>query len=373
MITNYLKMISPSVKVKNKKIENIFDVLKPFYYISRFVGAAPFTITKKGHLYEFKTKIIDYIILFLFAILEGYLFYICVFYEKLKVETNSNITNIGSQLMMSSAISVTIFMAVINFIQRKRTVQIIQDLNRVDESMRLLNIELEHKMQSTHVIKYLFTCFISTITLIIINTILISFVSDKIWTHLPTHLTFILSNIFYSIFISQFILSIVSIYIRFKKLNEGFNEIFKLEKLSNDEDLSHIVVHISNVHDRLIEIVQKINIRYSFWTMIILAAVFCFATLSIFSLLRAIIFFELKTFLYCLTRFIWSLYYIAFITLVTAAGSRATREVFFQLMVFIFNGFCFYKTFLYLFRVKKQQFQFIVLLKYQQIIEQEMN
>lgn len=334
MITNYLKMISPSVKVKNKKIENIFDVLKPFYYISRFVGAAPFTITKKGHLYEFKTKIIDYIILFLFAILEGYLFYICVFYEKLKVETNSNITNIGSQLMMSSAISVTIFMAVINFIQRKRTVQIIQDLNKVDESMRLLNIELEHKMQSTHVIKYIFTCFISTITLIIINTILISFVSDKIWTHLPTHLTFILSNIFYSIFISQFILSIVSIYIRFKKLNEGFNEIFKLEKLSNDEDLSHIVVHISNVHDRLIEIVQKINIRYSFWTMIILAAVFCFATLSIFSLLRAIIFFELKTFLYCLTRFIWSLYYIAFITLVTAAGSRATREVFFST-----NGF----------------------------------
>lgn len=370
MITNYFKMISPSVK--NKKIENIFDVLKPFYYISRFVGAAPFTITKKGHLYEFKTKIIDYIILFFFTILEGYLFYICVFYEKLTVNSNSNITNIGSQLMMSSAILVTIFMAVINFIQRKGTVEIVQDLNRVDESMRLLNIELEHKMQSTHLVKYIFTCFILTIILIIINTILISFVSDKIWTHLPNHLTFILSNLFYSIFISQFILSIVSIYIRFKKLNEGFNEIFKLEKLSNDEDLSHIVVHISNVHDRLIEIVQKINIRYSFWTMIILAAVFCFATLSIFSFLRAIIYFELKTFLYCLTRFIWSMYYIAFITLVTAAGSRATREVlstngFYILWVF------FYKSSFFLFRVRKQQFQFIVLLKYQQIIEQEMN
>lgn len=340
MITNYLKMISPSVKVKKCKTENIFDVLKPFYYISRIVGAAPFTITKKGHLYEFKTKIIDYIILLLFALLEGYLFYIFVYREKLVVKSNSNITNYGSQLMLSSTISLTIFMAVINFIQRKRTIQIIRDLNSVDESMRLLNIEVEHRQQSKYLFKYLFTCFILTLIIIIINTILISFISDKIWTHLPTHLTFILSNFFYSIFISQFILSIVSIYIRFKKLNEGFNEIFKLEKNCNDKDLSHIVVHISDVHDRLIEIVQRINIRYSFWTMIILAAVFCLATLSIFSFLRAIIYFELKTFLYCLTRFIWSLYYIAFITLITAAGSRATREVLTSNgFFFIFYGF----------------------------------
>lgn len=346
MITNYLKMISPTVKVKTKKYsENIFDVLKPIYYISRFVGAAPFTITRKGDSYEFRTKLLDYIILFFFAILEGYLFYICVFHEKLIVKSNSNIQNFGSQLMMSSTIIVTIFMAVINFFQRMKTVEIIQDLNRVDESMRLLNIELEHKLQSTQLTKYLITCFILTVSLVVINTILISFVSDKIWTHLPTHVTFILSNIFYAIFISQFILSIASIYIRFKKLNEGFNKIFKLHKLSKDEDLSHIVVEISNIHDRLIEIVQKINVRFSLWTMIILAAVFCFVTLSFFSFLRTIFIFELKTFLYCLTRFVWSLYYIAFITLVTAAGSRATREV---VVFLIFHKFSFKSDFSFL-------------------------
>lgn len=334
MFKNCLKMISPSVKLvkKKKSKKNIFDVLKPFYYISRFVGAAPFTITKKGHLYDFETKIFDYIILFFFSILEGYLIYICFAYEKLICDSNSNITNFGSQLMMSATISVSIFMALINFLMKKRTIEILQDLNSVDESMRLLNIELEHEVQSNNLFKYLCTCFISMVILIVINTILISFVSVKFWTHLPMHLTFVLSNIFYAIFISQFILSIVSIYIRFKKLNEGFNEIFKFEKLRKDNDLSHIVVHISNVHERLIEIVQKINIRYSFWTLIILAAVFCFSVLSIFSFFRTIMFFELKTFLYCLTRFIWSIYYLAFITLVTAAGSRATREVYYKII-----------------------------------------
>lgn len=332
MFKNCLKMISPSVKLvkKKKSKKNIFDVLKPFYYISRFVGAAPFTITKKGHLYDFETKIFDYIILFFFSILEGYLIYICFAYEKLICDSNSNITNFGSQLMMSATISVSIFMALINFLMKKRTIEILQDLNSVDESMRLLNIELEHEVQSNNLFKYLCACFISMVILIVINTILISFVSVKFWTHLPMHLTFVLSNIFYAIFISQFILSIVSIYIRFKKLNEGFNEIFKFKR--KDDDLSHIVVHISNVHERLIEIVQKINIRYSFWTLIILAAVFCFSVLSIFSFFRTIMFFELKTFLYCLTRFIWSIYYLAFITLVIAAGSRATREVYYTII-----------------------------------------
>lgn len=314
------------------KPSNIFDVFKSFYYGSRCIGTAPFTITvENDNNVVLKTTIKDYIIFFIFNIIFAIVLYAWAS-GKLSsnlLVTSSEVVNYGNQLMVLCSINFSFFNNCINFVLKKRTIGIINDLISVDSSIKKINLDVDYKSQSRIVNKYL----LMVITLIVVlsapSGIVFYLVSDNILKDFSLYTTLLINNIYYINFVSQFILCLLSVYERFRQLNQGIEEIFKFNKNYEKHDFSDVVKKIATIHDSLIEVVQKINFRFSIWIMISLAAIFVFFTLSAFTFVRSIIIFEKSKFLFSFSTFIWCVYYLSFLVMAIAVGSWTTIMVFF--------------------------------------------
>lgn len=328
----FKKMNKLCASIKVEEPLDIVDVLKPFYNLSRCLGSAPYTLVKKKYSYEVKTTWIDYLLFFSSNIFMGFLSYWC-FGSDLQMHSGSEILNFGTHLFLMFSLSFVIFLNFVNFFLKSKTAKILQELIEVDRSMSLINIDIDHKIQYKNVIRYLICCFSLITILTIVSGYIFSLVSGQFWFDLAIFVTFITVNIAFAILTSHFILALRAVQDRFKKLNEGISEVFDPKKLNVEEDLSHIVSHMEKIHDRLIEVVQKINVRYSFWIMIIFGIIFVISVLSIYTFLRVVIMYDRKTFLACLLRFIWSLYYCFYLIMIITIGSFTTREVIKQLFI----------------------------------------
>lgn len=317
---------------KLKKSSNTFDPIKPFYYISKCIGTAPFTITAENNIISIKITRKDYLIFVFFNIVHAYFLY---FVAKEHLDTNllfdssSNIGNFGQNIMVMATLSSAIFYNFINYLFKDKTVEIIKALIKIDLQMSFINIEVDHKVLSKIIIKYILLC----ILLIIIYTgltssifLFVSILSQNTFMDIAIALILIINNIFFTNILCQFIVSLLSVYVRFKKLNESFGAIFKNDK----QDQSEIVISLSKIHDSLIEIIEKINYRFSAWIMMSFAGIFVFSTICIFSFVRALIIFNKKTLLMCLPGFIWSMYFLMFLVVVIAVASATTRIVLFN-------------------------------------------
>lgn len=322
-------MYSPKKLIKSS---NIFDAIKPFYYLSKTLGTAPFTVTVKDNIIYMKTTRNDYIIYLLFNLFQSYLLY---FFTKGNMnstmfQSSSTISNFGQNIMLTITISSAVFFNFINFLFRGHTMEIINEFVKIDFQMSLLHMEVDYKAQSKIITKFIFVSFLLVLLLTAITGLiyLVKSTSENVFIDLTISLSLILTNIFYANVVSQFIVSIISVYERFKKLNEGFSEMFQVNKLKESQDLSDFVKRIARIHDDLIENVERINYRFSAWIMIIVGSVFILSTISIFTFLRALIIFDLKSLIMALPRFIWSSYFVMFLMMVIAAGSATTRIVF---------------------------------------------
>lgn len=316
---------------KITKSSNTFDAIKPFYNLSKCMGTAPFTITVEKNVISIKITRKDFLTFVSFNILHLFLLYFFV-KESLNTsfvfESSSDIGNYGQTIMVMATLFSAICFYFINYMFKGKTVEIIKELINIDLQMGEINIEVDHKALSKIITKYIILCFL----LILIFTgltssifLFVSIMSNNILIDLAIALILIMNCIFFTNIISQFILSLLSVYVRFKKLNEHFGAIFK----NQNQDLSETVICISQIHDCLIEIVEKINYRFSVWIMMCFAGIFVFSTICVFSFLRALIIFNKKSLLMCLPGFLWSLYFLLFLILVMAIASATTRNVFF--------------------------------------------
>lgn len=314
-------------KKLNKSSSNIFDVFKIFYYASRIIGTAPFTIkVESNNNIVMKSTLIDHLIFAIFNISFGLVFYIWAA-GKLMTNlfvTSSDVTNYGNQLLIPSSIFFALINNLINFVLKKKTIEIITDLIAVDSNMKILNLRVDYKAQTKMVNQYLFLCVFIFIVIASSSAVIYYMVSNNILLDLSVYTLLMLNNVFYVNLISQFVLCLLSVYERFRELNYGLEQIFKqYEKHNYSDD----VRRVASIHDCLIEIVQKINFRFSVWIMFSLAFIFVFFTVSTFSIVRSIIVFETKTFLFRLLSFIWCLYYLSFLVMAIGVGSMTTRMV----------------------------------------------
>lgn len=322
---------------KLKKPSNIFDVFKSFYYISKCLGTAPFTITVESNTISMKTTSKDNLIFVIFNLI-----YCCIIYlwatEKVTTslfDTSSEVANYAYQLIILASSLFAIIMNLINFVFKEKTIEIIYGLIEVDSAMKMLNFDVDYKSQSKIVNKFLAVCLFLATCLATTSAIIFYTVSIDPLRDFVIYIILLLNNFFYVNVVSQFVLILLSVYERFRQLNQGIEEIFKFDQSKYERhDFSEVVKQISGIHNSLIEIVQKINFRFSVWLMITLAVIFVFFTISTYSFVRAIIIFERTKFLFCLARFLWFLYYMLFLLMGISAGSRVTRMVFIVLNFF---------------------------------------
>lgn len=314
---------------KLSKPSNIYTAIKPFYYLSKVLGTAPFTVTEKNNVISMETTKTDYFHYLFFNVFHSYLLY---FFTKGNTNSTifqsaSNISNYGQSIMLTITITSSLFCNLINFLFKEHTMEIIREFMKIDFQMRLLGIEVDHKAQSKIIKKFIFMGFVLVLFLTAItgSIYLCMSTSENLLIDLTISFSLVLTNIFYANVVSQFVVAIISSYERFKKLNQGFTDKFKTNKVK--EDLSEFVKQVSRIHDSLIENIERINYRFSAWIMFIFASVFVLSIFSVFTALRALIFVDKKSFIMALPRFIWSSYFIMFLLVVIATGSATTRIV----------------------------------------------
>lgn len=315
-----------------KKYSNLFDTFRSFYYASKFLGTAAFTITVKSDCnIDIRTTLTDYIIFVIFNIIYGFIVYMWSIGKLTShiFDTSSDVANYGNQLTIFSSVLFTITMNLITFVFRKRTIEILNDLIKIDFSMKMLNIRVDYKSQSKMVNNYLVACLVIIVVLGVGSSIVFYKISANMLLDFTIFGTVLLNNLYYVNFISQWILCLLSVYERFRQLNQGLEEIFQFKKLYENQDFSDAVKRIAKIHDSLIEIVQKINYRFSVWIMFIFAVIFVFFTLNTFSFVTSIIMYERSKFLFSIAGFVWFLNNLLFLVMGIAAGSRTTRMVFF--------------------------------------------
>lgn len=317
------KKIKLCSSIKVQEPTDIIQVLKPFNNFSRCFGSSPYTFTKNNNSYDVKTTWIDYLIFAFFNLFIFFLIYMFPDSDTI-LFTGSEIINMGTHIILLWALVFAIFFNFINFLFKNKTAEILKELYEIDRSMILLNIEMDYKDQFKTVIKYLFCCLSLLTILTVLTGYIFSLLSGKFWFDLTVFLTFLTINLTFVIFASHFILSLRAVQDRFKKLNMEISHVFAK---AGEADLSHIVRHMETIHDRLIEIIQKINVRYAFWVLMFFTMVFVFGVLSVYTFLRVIILYDRLIFLACLMRFIWTLFYFLYLLMIIAAGSYTTREV----------------------------------------------
>lgn len=311
---------------KQIKSFNIFDSIKPFYYLSKCFGTVPFTLTVKNNVISIKTTRKDYLIFVIFNVFHAYLFY---FFVRRCFFSNWNNVNFKQYIMMFITLGFSIVFNFINYLLKESTIRIIKALIKIDASLNLLSIEIAYKSQGKIITYFVLICLLIYTTLTGISFYIYVHLSrsSTILLDFPIAFTVILNNIFYTNVISQFVVFLLAVYNRFKILNERLVNMFKINYLNNMLDLSGIVRKISEIHDDLNEIVEMINLRFSIWIMMIIAAVFIYGNIFILLFLKAIIFYDKISLLLTLPRFIWSLNYTLFIVLVVGCGSGTTRIV----------------------------------------------
>lgn len=313
---------------KNNKIKyNIFDAIKPFYYLSKCLGAVPFTINVKNNFLYVKTTFNDYLIYFIFNIVHSYLIFLSLTGQLNSIffETSSKVANSLNQMMILSGIVFAMFLNLINFCFKKSTIEILSNFFEIDSDLSQFNLNVNHKAQSKLLIKFLICYFFLMVLLSLVTGVFFYMVMGNYYLNLLILFVLIMNYLFYTNFLCQFVLSLLSVRERFKKINSGLDDIIKR---NYDKDLSNDIRRLSRIHDSLIEIVTKINFRFSLWAMIIFGALFVYSTITIFSFIRAIIYFESRSYYSCLTRIIWFFNYMIFLVGIIGAGSATTRMVY---------------------------------------------
>lgn len=308
---------------------NIFDAIKPFYYFSKFLGTVPFTITVENSIIDMKTTYNDYLIYVMFNIIHAGLIYMSLIgkLNSIVFETSSEVANCLNQAMILSGIVFAVFLNIINLVMKNYTIEIVRDIWEIDSCMRSLRMEVNHRVHSKIITNYLIFGIFLMMILATVTELIFYKVSGNLNLDMLIMFTLILNYLFIANFLCQFVLPVLSVRERFQKINIGLDDIVNKHY---DKDLSEIIRYVSTIHDNLIEIILKINFRFSLWAMILYGSLFVYSTISIFSFIRSIIIYEPRTFYFCLTRTIWFLNYILFLVGVIAAGSSTTRMVIFM-------------------------------------------
>lgn len=130
-----------SSKLKNcfhnwLNVTNVYEVIRPFYYVAKFYGLAPFQLNRR-HPYRqgCATNIIDFIIiLFNFC---GYLYIIHIMHNLEMTITEEHVFVTTSRgVLLSITNSMSIVFMVTNFFYRKDLQKVVNEINRIDREVR---------------------------------------------------------------------------------------------------------------------------------------------------------------------------------------------------------------------------------------------
>lgn len=198
--------------------ENIFEVVRPLYRMSRLFGICPYTINNDRVIVT-QCDCIAFI-----AWLAFYIYILIVIgnsnYENTQFSA-SELANFGPKMtiMFGSFVSVIILLMVL--ITRNSSGKIVRQIYDVDIQLSSIGITLNYQKQKIMSYKFIAYCFIELALALAYSYWYLQECGDFIEC-VNIYLPFLTINISFVLFMSQFLLSLIAVKFRFRKLNEQF-------------------------------------------------------------------------------------------------------------------------------------------------------
>lgn len=260
---------------------DIYDVMVPFYYLSKFFGLAPFkTKQNKGN----KRLLSNYGLITIFRILLFLSFFI---YFLIYLETTEFVENIAGAAFRVALYNVFIMTTIILtsvIVNQRKLIQIIDDFVELDRNLAATNVKVDYKTAKNVV---LFEIIVSSV--VFLATLVIQlFLNFEIKIYIYSIMNVI--DYIGTLFIFQYCNLLLLLRQRYRYLHRF------LEKIARNKrsllELPPIDIKIkkaAKIHGKLHKIAKQINVTYEFQLFTIILVRFILIMTQLINLYRIII------------------------------------------------------------------------------------
>uniref|UniRef100_A0A7G3AL89 Gustatory receptor n=1 Tax=Lutzomyia longipalpis TaxID=7200 RepID=A0A7G3AL89_LUTLO len=326
------------------EIKDIYDVIYPYYIVSKVLGFAafPLRIQKTKYLF-FKHFILNLIyILFIGSTILGAMDYFKEKQDEYFTHDNSQVSNV-TRFMLLLMISVNYFVGLgMNFILQRPIQNLIAKIAQNDGHMKKIGISINHQKHRKVTIIYWIEALIHGLIVISLTetTLRRNGIDPSDYERFVTYTS---TTITCTTYLGQMLLTLLGIFSRFRLLNKYLIEKFMEDKKSteiifvaskaenqtkdfNANDPAELIKKISTIHDQLNGIVCQMNLCFSFQIMVYMISWIIYSIHGTYESYRLIYLhlpgYEFLAFI----DIMWIIYYTVYIAAIVVMSSLVKRE-----------------------------------------------
>uniref|UniRef100_A0A7G3ALK1 Gustatory receptor n=1 Tax=Lutzomyia longipalpis TaxID=7200 RepID=A0A7G3ALK1_LUTLO len=352
------------------EVEDIYDVIYPYYIASKVLGFAafPLRIQKTKYLF-FKHFILNSI----YAIVVGSIIFGSMWYFRERQEEyfaydQSQAANLTRSILIIM-VAMNYFVGfVMNFFLQRPIQNLVVKFAQNDVIMERIGIRFNYAMHRKVVILFYMQTLVHGALMILYVEVafLYSGIEKSIWEQISTYVS---TTITFTTYLGQMLLTLLGIFFRFRLLNKYFVEKFMEDKKSTEiifvasksmdkakdfygrsmNDPAELIRKIATIHDSLNGIVCQMNFCFSFQVCLAFysksefnfhALIFIYLQVMIYMLLWLILtiqgvydtyrfYFLLQNCEFLLMRYswvAWIIYYTIYIAAIVVMSSLVQRE-----------------------------------------------
>uniref|UniRef100_A0A182NR15 Gustatory receptor n=1 Tax=Anopheles dirus TaxID=7168 RepID=A0A182NR15_9DIPT len=308
---------------------SIFDTIRPVYRAGKTIGIFTHTIDFQKH--ELIKTPIDQLMLVLAVMTDVYA--LKTSSKNSFAISDSILLNVGIYSSVSLGFIISLAIMLYNRLVARRMFGIFTALEQVDVLL------LSHGYRMNHQFNHLVSCcFMATPLIVNFVMMIITFFIDQDPVSesltLPEILVFLRSSLVFTIFGSYTCVSLCSIYLRFRGLNEVISDHFPTSLMAEPiqkaigKEASAVVSSVrsfGDIHEKLCDTIVDFNYCFALQILLMMASAFGYTLFSIFGLIHTLSQAqdEQRT---SMNNMVYGCIFLSFIIQVVVTGSLATQE-----------------------------------------------
>uniref|UniRef100_A0A7G3AH57 Gustatory receptor n=1 Tax=Lutzomyia longipalpis TaxID=7200 RepID=A0A7G3AH57_LUTLO len=305
----------------SEPIKNIYDVIYPFYVISKLCGFAAFPLrVPKSKKQAIKLFIQNCLFAVMIIILQWYVLTLhsSGAEDYFAIATSSSISQFTLGLLTTIGLMNFFISFSMNFILQKYIKKLLEKFCINDQDMEKIGIKVDLRSQRRFIYIFLIISFlqalvVATLTQAVMNYYELSFL------YIERITTYVFFTIGYTTLVGHMFLALVAIYVRYKLLNQSFRKRFVIipsiiENIDKSSEVTidpedQVIRKFAIIHDRLNSIIRETNTCFSFQTMTYMLSWFVYAIHGAFNLYRVVYREDSEEVLMNYLDIVWIVYY----------------------------------------------------------------
>uniref|UniRef100_A0A3F2ZDJ7 Gustatory receptor n=1 Tax=Lutzomyia longipalpis TaxID=7200 RepID=A0A3F2ZDJ7_LUTLO len=285
----------------SEPIKNIYDVIYPFYVISKLCGFAAFPLrVPKSKKQAIKLFIQNCLFAVMIIILQWYVLTLhsSGAEDYFAIATSSSISQFTLGLLTTIGLMNFFISFSMNFILQKYIKKLLEKFCINDQDMEKIGIKVDLRSQRRFIYIFLIISFlqalvVATLTQAVMNYYELSFL------YIERITTYVFFTIGYTTLVGHMFLALVAIYVRYKLLNQSFRKRFVIipsiiENIDKSSEVTidpedQVIRKFAIIHDRLNSIIRETNTCFSFQIMMNMISWFIYTIYGTFNFYRLIL------------------------------------------------------------------------------------